>query len=357
MSSRRGYDRSRSASPRPKSHRIHSRDDNEREHSSRKEKKHKKNHKRQRSDTELDFSLSKQPKEFKPISEEDYFSKSTEFRVWLREDKDKFFDELSSEQAHRYFKKFVNTWNKYKLDKKYYIGMRSSQLASSETTRYKWKNLKINQDEIDSIKHSVDRQTNTNFAMEVQMKSGNSKPDKASERSIGPIMPPSSSQGGYEEALIFLLPTSESIEMDQEDRERYERALKKKERKEFQKTHEIILDELVPKKTGREAMIEKKRTKNAYYRREESPDVELNDKDLIGGDDFQSSLATLKRARDAREQRKQAYKAEKAATLQEKAVAYQSKEQDTMEMLKKLAEEQRKAGRGMWSQSNNDDNT
>ena len=64
-----------------------------------------------------------------------------------------------------------------------------------------------------------------------------------------------------------------------------------------------------------------------------------------------------KRARDAREQRKQSYKAEKAALLQEKAIAYQSKEQDTMEMFKKLAEEQHKAGREMWSQSNNDDNT
>ena len=59
--------------------------------------------------------------------------------------------------------------------------MRSSQLTSSETTRYKW-NLKVNQDEIDSVKHSVDRQTNTNFAMEVQIRSGNSSKSK---RSIG----------------------------------------------------------------------------------------------------------------------------------------------------------------------------
>ena len=36
-------------------------------------------------------------------------------------------------------------------------------------TRYRWKNLKINQDEIDTVKSSVDRQTNTNFAMEVRI--------------------------------------------------------------------------------------------------------------------------------------------------------------------------------------------
>ncbi|CAG8743712.1 9968_t:CDS:2 [Rhizophagus irregularis] len=311
MSSHLGYDLSRSASPRPKSHRVHSRDDSEHEYT---------------------------------ISVDDYFSKSTEFRTWLREDKDKFFDELSSEQAHRYFKKFVSAWNKHKLDKKYYDGIRSSQLTSSETTRYKWKNLKINQDEIDTIKHSVDRQTNTNFAMEVQMRSGNNKIDTTSKRSIGPIMPPSLSKGGYEE------------EMDQEDRERYERALKKKELKDFKKTHEATLDELVPRETGREAIIEKKRAKNAYHRREVSPDVELNDRDLMGDDDFQSRFAAHKRARDAREKQKQSYKAEKAASLQEKAIAYQSKEQNTMDMFKKLAEEQRKAGRGMWSQSNNSDN-
>lgn len=39
--------------------------------------------------------------------------------------------------------------------------------------------------------------------------------------------------------------------MDQEDRERYERALKKKELKDFKKTHEAILDELVPRETGK----------------------------------------------------------------------------------------------------------
>lgn len=52
------------------------------------------------------------------ISVDDYFSKSAEFRTWLREEKDKFFDELSSEQTHRYFKKFVSAWNKHKLDSK-----------------------------------------------------------------------------------------------------------------------------------------------------------------------------------------------------------------------------------------------
>lgn len=40
--------------------------------------------------------------------------------------------------------------------------------------------------------------------------------------------------------------------------------------------------------TGREAMIEKKRARNEQYRREASPDIEMEDKELLGGDDFQS---------------------------------------------------------------------
>ena len=39
--------------------------------------------------------------------------------------------------------------------------------------------------------------------------------------------------------------------MDEEDKERYERALKKKELKDFRKTHEAVLDDLVPKATGK----------------------------------------------------------------------------------------------------------
>jgi hypothetical protein len=72
MSSHRGL--SRSASPRPKSHRVHSRDDSEHEYSSRKEKRHKKkSHKRQRSDADSEaFS----PKDFKCAYKFNYISRS-----------------------------------------------------------------------------------------------------------------------------------------------------------------------------------------------------------------------------------------------------------------------------------------
>ncbi|CAJ0764875.1 9486_t:CDS:2 [Entrophospora sp. SA101] len=264
------------SSPRPKKH--HNKKNEEDSHIKKHHKK--KSHKRQRhSDNDSNEDI-KYPKGFKysryhylDISEDDYYLKSTEFRLWLREYKEKFFDEMKTEEAHRYFKKFVNYWNKVKLDR-----MRSSQLTNSEGTRYKW-NINVNQDELDVIKNSVDRQTNVKFVTEVQMRSTNnrSNDESRSSRVIGPTMPPPTTKRSYD--------IDEG--MDEEDKERYERSLKKKEQREFRKTHNAVLDELLPKPT--EAMIEKKKVKNAYYRRETSPDVELNDDDLIGGgDDFQT---------------------------------------------------------------------
>ncbi|CAJ0635034.1 1548_t:CDS:2 [Entrophospora sp. SA101] len=137
--------------------------------------------------------------------------------------------------------------------------MRSLQLTNSEGTRYKW-NINANRDELDVIENSVDRQS--------------------------PTMPPPTTKRSYEEG-------------------------KKKEQREFRKTHNIVLDEL-------KAMIEKKKVKNAYYRRETSPNVELNDDDLIdGGDDFQARLTSHNRSKEI------------------------------------MAEEQRKAGKGLWGQTDN----
>jgi len=41
-----------------------------------------------------------------------------------------------------------------------------------------------------------------------------------------------------------------SLDMDDEDRRRYERSLRKKEVKNYAKTQEAVLDELLPKASG-----------------------------------------------------------------------------------------------------------
>jgi len=50
------------------------------------------------------------------ISEDEYYTKSTEFRLWLRRSKKKYFEEMTADDARRYFKKFVKAWNNFDLD-------------------------------------------------------------------------------------------------------------------------------------------------------------------------------------------------------------------------------------------------
>uniref|UniRef100_A0A0D3GI94 Uncharacterized protein n=1 Tax=Oryza barthii TaxID=65489 RepID=A0A0D3GI94_9ORYZ len=65
---------------------------------------------------------SKSP-DFKEISKDEYFAKNNEFATWSKEEKGKFFSDLSSESARDLFEKFVKTWNKGKLPSQYYEGI------------------------------------------------------------------------------------------------------------------------------------------------------------------------------------------------------------------------------------------
>jgi hypothetical protein len=60
--------------------------------------------------------------------------------------------------------------------------------------------------------------------------------------------------------------------------------MRKKEAREKRQKQELVLDEVAPKETGREAQLAKKRAQNAYHKRERSPDVELNESDIYGDD-------------------------------------------------------------------------
>ncbi|KAL6629103.1 hypothetical protein ACP70R_028868 [Stipagrostis hirtigluma subsp. patula] len=62
---------------------------------------------------------------FKEISKDDYFSKNNEFAAWLKEEKGKYFSDLSSKSARELFLKFVKRWNKGKLPSQYYEGISS----------------------------------------------------------------------------------------------------------------------------------------------------------------------------------------------------------------------------------------
>ncbi|XP_068325080.1 style cell-cycle inhibitor 1-A-like [Pyrus communis] len=72
--------------------------------------------------------------DFQELSTDDYFLKNNEFSMWLKEEKDVFFSDLSSESARQLFADFVKVWNKQKLESKYYEG-----IASGPRCAHAWK--------------------------------------------------------------------------------------------------------------------------------------------------------------------------------------------------------------------------
>jgi hypothetical protein len=197
------------------------------------------------------------------ISEEDYFAKSIEFALWLKEAKGLFFSNLSSEETHKLFSTFVEIWNAGKLSAKYYQG-----ITAAPRTTHKW-GIKLN--------------SNENALL-----------------------------GKDEDDII------------------YEKKLQKLERKKFNKDQEVLMDELLPKATGREALLEKKALRREQARtREDSPEI-FREKDVMGGgDDFQQRLA-----------RERAWKEKKAAAktevYMEKRSAFEEREAAAMIQFKAM---------------------
>ncbi|KAI9313394.1 hypothetical protein BX666DRAFT_1864380, partial [Dichotomocladium elegans] len=263
------------------------------------------------------------------ISNDDYFEKSAEFRLWLKEEKGRYFNDLDTEKARHYFKKFVKAWNRGDLEDKYYNGINAAQLASSDNTRYKWAFAKkIDQHELDSVRDSVDTAT-----------SGG----RGRRANVGPARPPPS---GGEERKREAQPVSDELRStEKEEQMERERASRKAEGKRKRERREEYLDEVAPRETGREAQLAKKRAVNAFHKRERSPDVELNEADIFGGgDDFKRMLAEEKRRKERRENIRAERMEQRAAPIREKMAEYKAKESATIEMFRQMAEEQKRRG-------------
>ncbi|KAL2632643.1 hypothetical protein R1flu_004122 [Riccia fluitans] len=206
-------------------------------------------------------SAPKIPK-FDRISEDHYFVKSNEFATWLREDQGIYFSDLSSEDTHKRFLKFVDVWNAGKLNHKYYEGIKRAA------------------------------RTNHNWAIKK-----------------GP---------------------EDSVVVDEEEEYAYGKKRERLERKRFQKDQEVVLDDLLPKATGRERVMEMKAIRREQARaREDSPEL-MKERDVMGGgDDFQLRLARDKARREKRQ-------TEQAAVYGEKRSAFEEKEAAAMDQLRAL---------------------
>jgi hypothetical protein len=197
------------------------------------------------------------------ISAEDYFAKSIEFAMWLKEAKGLFFSNLSSEETHKLFAAFVEVWNAGRLSAKYYQGIKAAP-----RTAHKW-GIKLD---------------------------------------------------SHENALLG----------KDDDDIINEKKLQKLKRKKFNQEQEVLVDELLPKATGREALIEKKALRREQARaREDSPEI-YREKDVMGGgDDFQQRLA-----------RERAWREKKAAAksegYMEKKSAFEEREAAAMNQFKAM---------------------
>jgi len=259
---------------------------------------HKERHrKKDKKDSLYEDALNSIPK----ISMKDYYNKNAEFQYWLKKKKHIYFSDISTEKGKKYFKKFVKKWNNVELSQKYYEG--KIKISNSERSRYNWGISKEKNDDI---------QNDTDEYISFKKKENTDKTK---------LMKPED----YDQL---------QIEREESNRNRYLK--EKQERKKYRKEQKELLDELVPKPTGREAMLEKRKQITAFHRAnaDKDFDMEYSDSELMGGDDIKERI----RQRDKMNQRKEEMKLKKQAEINMKAEAYRKKEEETINMLRKMAE-------------------
>jgi hypothetical protein len=214
-----------------------------------------------------------------PISESDYFQKSDEFRLWLKEEKGKYFDSLSGDRARSYFRKFVKAWNRGKLARSYYDGIEPGSIPATTNTSYKWsfasKKTRAEDEALRAAREEVGAATYVRPHRDRGGSPGAAGPSRgtmSTGRVLGPSMPTSSD-----------LTLARELTSEQQEAER-----KHKRKRDKLEAKERIEDMVGPKPVGREGMLEAKRAKREGDRafRERGDDgLEMDEGTLMGGGD------------------------------------------------------------------------
>eukprot|EP00004_Rigifila_ramosa_P014101 TRINITY_DN3179_c1_g1_i1.p1 TRINITY_DN3179_c1_g1~~TRINITY_DN3179_c1_g1_i1.p1 ORF type:complete len:222 (+),score=48.08 TRINITY_DN3179_c1_g1_i1:218-883(+) len=215
---------------------------------------------------------------------------SAEFRVWLKEEEGRFFDELDADHQRKHFRSFRKRWNRGKLSKKYYDGSLAEQSKLIGRTRHEW-------------------------TFRGAEKPEGADKERVEKREIAPLAGPRKRSA------------EEAFEEEEEREQQYKRL--KLEQKKWNRDRKEDLEELVPKATGREALVEKKQAARAERRaREESPDA-VPGVDVMGSDGGFKAMVARQRAK------REETAAKKQADLNERLTAYQQKEKEKMDAFKK----------------------
>ncbi|KAF9528107.1 hypothetical protein CPB83DRAFT_854889 [Crepidotus variabilis] len=272
----------------------------------------------------------------KPISEDDYFQKSDEFRLWLKDEKRKYFDELSGDKARSYFRKFVKAWNRCKLPNKYYEGITPGTLAATTNTSFKWgfasKASKAETSALRAARVEVGAATYKVSVDDIEPDMDNEDSQSGpSARGGGRV------QGPARPSASDLTLANELLASQRAEDGKYKHAKNKRETKER-------IEEIVgPKEGGREGRLENQKVKRENDRdfRESrggrgDEGLEVDESTLMGGSDsFKAMIAR----RDMAKKKYQQKNEEKYSEFQERAVMMKDKEKATMDMFQQLAKQ------------------
>ncbi|KZT63941.1 hypothetical protein DAEQUDRAFT_753184 [Daedalea quercina L-15889] len=253
-----------------------------------------------------------------PISESDYFLKNDEFREWLKEEKNKYMTELSSDRSRKYFRKFVKAWNRGKLSKHLYSGVDAP--SASSQTGYRWSFAS----KTSSINSAALRAARDEVGAATQNRGSGST---GSGRVQGPTLP----------TAADLTLARESADEHRAAEHDYQR---KRERKEAK---ERLEDMVGPKPVGREGMLEKKHTQresDRAFRERGDEGLELDDSTLMGGgSNFKDEIARRDAARRRFEEKRHGARDERMTAARERADAIRQKDKATMDMFMQMAKE------------------
>ncbi|KAK4330474.1 LOW QUALITY PROTEIN: hypothetical protein RTBOTA2_006135 [Rhodotorula toruloides] len=290
----------------------------------------------ERSDSEDDAGP---PEGVKELGEDDYFLKATELKLWLWEEKGKKLDNLKTEDARRYFRKFCRAWNRGRLSNNYYNGISPASLPSSISTSHSWSFAKASQADLDaaaSVRKSIDTGSKTRSY------------DAGSSSVVGPSLP---SQRGP--ALGPSMPPSSAVERLQLERDarqsasESERSASHAKRK--RESRDARDEERDNRATGRDRLMEKRREGNASRRdfeaSREAGMQEFDDDALMGGStggggppgSFADAVRERERAQQRRDERRKGKDEERKAEICDKLSAFRAKEDQTMAMFREMA--------------------
>jgi len=259
------------------------------EKKAKKEKKHKhKNEKKHKHKEEKPSSSSSSSLSMNRITDDDYFQKNVEFKVYLKLNNLQSFESLSSDEARQLFSRFVSAYNSGNLPSYFYSGDIPAELLSLSTkTNHNWK-LKIDADTKAKLSETVDNIFHTNH---------NVKNDQSHHQ-----------QSQYNHSNSHGNSNSNSKEISSKSSQRH--------------VDNKLIEKLIePKSIGREAVIDKRRSvgdkiHGANREREDNVLGAFDESFLMGDDgtDFQR----MKKQKLEHDQRRHDANARRLAELQGK---------------------------------------